>query len=185
MPKGKAGDLMKSWIGGYFETFWSVNPDWTADSEQFPDHPVARGVRPFTVNDEWYFHMRFLDDMKGVTPILTAVPPDEHRRSATAAPRGQPARLRPQGHARALAWAYERPDGGRGFGFTGGHYHWNWGCDSFRTVVLNGIVWVAKIDVPPGGIPSQVAALEELEANLVKPKPAPASIAEGPELIQR
>ena len=101
MPKGKAGDLMKSWIGGYFETFWSVNPDWTAHYKKFPDHPVARGVRPFTINDEWYYHMRFADDMKGVTPILTAVPPDEVASPGQRRPRGQSARLRPQGHARA------------------------------------------------------------------------------------
>jgi hypothetical protein len=38
--------------------------------------------------------------------------------------------------------------------------------------VLNGIAWVAKIDVPPGGVPSKNPTLEELEANLDKPRPA-------------
>ena len=47
MPKGKAGDLLKSWIGGYYEVFWSVNPDWKANYKKLPEHPVARGVRPF------------------------------------------------------------------------------------------------------------------------------------------
>ena len=61
-----------------------------------------------------------------------------------------------------MAWAYERPDGGRGFGFTGAHYHWNWGCDSFRTVVLNGIVWTAGLEVPAGGVPSKTPTYEEL-----------------------
>ena len=43
VPKGKAGDLMKDWIGGYYEMFWSVNPFWTADFTRFAEHSVARG----------------------------------------------------------------------------------------------------------------------------------------------
>jgi len=38
---------------------WSVNPHWTAKYEKFPDHPISRGVKPFEINDEWYYHMRF------------------------------------------------------------------------------------------------------------------------------
>ncbi len=74
--------------------------------------------------------------------------------------------------AEHVAWARVRPDGGRGFGFTGCHYHWNWANRNFRTVVLNAIAWIAKIDVPPAGVPSTDPTLEELEANLDKPQPA-------------
>ncbi len=59
VPKDKGGSEFLDWIGGYFETHWSVNPHWTAKFEKFPDHPVARGVKPFEINDEWYYHMRF------------------------------------------------------------------------------------------------------------------------------
>ncbi len=76
VPKGKTGDLFLQWLGGYFEEFWSVNPHWTAKFEKIPDHPITRGVKPFTINDEWYFNMRFLPNMEGVTPILSASPPD-------------------------------------------------------------------------------------------------------------
>ena len=69
------------------------------------------------------------------------------------------------------AWVCERPDGGRGFGFTGGHFHWNWAYDDFRKVALNGIVWVAKIDVPADGVPSKTPTAEELEANQDSPRP--------------
>ena len=62
-------------------------------------------------------------------------------------------------------WAVERPDGGRGFGFTGGHFHDNWANDDFRKAVLNALVWVAKVEVPPGGIESKVAK-EDLEQYL-------------------
>jgi len=51
-----------------------------------------------------------------------------------------------------LLWVYERPDGSRGFGFTGGHSHKNWAEPSFRRAVLNAIAWTAKADVPPGGV---------------------------------
>ncbi|MDB6059402.1 MAG: Trehalose utilization, partial [Verrucomicrobiales bacterium] len=54
------------WMGGAFEIFWSVNPHWTADFKQLPQHPVTRGVQPFSMNDEWYFNMRFRPNMDGV-----------------------------------------------------------------------------------------------------------------------
>jgi hypothetical protein len=63
------------------------------------------------------------------------------------------------------AWAFERADGGRGFGFTGGHFHKGWGNDDQRKLVLNAIVWTAKAEVPTGGVESKVSA-EELAANL-------------------
>ncbi|MEZ6120455.1 MAG: ThuA domain-containing protein [Pirellulaceae bacterium] len=74
-PKGETGDAFLDWLGGYFETHWSVNPHWDAEFKSFPNHPVTSGVQPFTINDEWYFHMRFRPEMKGVTPILSAVAP--------------------------------------------------------------------------------------------------------------
>src|SRR5262245_11352028 len=64
------------WIGGCFEINRSVNPTWTADFKELPKHPVAHGVNPFKIYDEWYFYMRFRDGMNGVTPILSAVPPE-------------------------------------------------------------------------------------------------------------
>ena len=74
VPKGASGDKFIDWIGGYFETNWSVNPHWTATFDELPDHPITNGVKPFSANDEWYYHMRFRDDLRGVTPILSAHP---------------------------------------------------------------------------------------------------------------
>ena len=62
-------------------------------------------------------------------------------------------------------WAVERPDGGRGVGFTGGHFHKNWLDDNFRKVVLNAAVWVCKADVPRDGVESKVTA-DEVKENL-------------------
>ena len=134
------------WIGGCFEINRSVNPVWTADFKTLPDHPITRGVKPFKLKDEWYFNMRFRDGMKGVTPILTAVPTPDTMSRPDGPHEGNPGvRAAVQrGEPQVVAWASERPDGGRGFGFTGGHYHHNWGNDNMRKVVLNGILLGGK-----------------------------------------
>ncbi len=62
-------------------------------------------------------------------------------------------------------WVVQRPDGGRGMGFTGGHFHKNWSNDNFRKVVLNACLWLAKVEVPETGVLSSVSQ-RELEANL-------------------
>ena len=69
-----------------------------------------------------------------------------------------------------MMWAVERPDGGRGFGFTGGHFHDNWSNDNYRKVVLNGMVWLAKGNVPKNGIESSISEAD-LNANLDPKKP--------------
>jgi type 1 glutamine amidotransferase len=166
VPKQKGGPEFLDWLGGYYEDRFSTNPHWTAEIKSLPDHPITRGVKPFAVVDEWYYNMRFRPEMKGVTPILVASPSDETRQGKSSSPRG-PYRHIVEGKGRdeILAWAVERPDGGRGFGFTGGHFHKNWGNDDFRTLVLNAIVWTAKLDVPSTGIKSEVTP-EELTRNL-------------------
>ncbi|MHC4424788.1 MAG: family 16 glycoside hydrolase [Planctomycetota bacterium] len=165
IPKGKPGDYMLNWTGGYFETFWSVNPHWKAEFKKLPKHPITRGVKPFLMDDEWYYHMRFVENMQNVTPILTAIPPDGTRRKGNDAHGANPHVRARMGMPEHVAWAYERPDGGRGFGFTGGHWHWSWASNDFRKLVLNALVWIAGAEVPPDGVPSKTPSIEELEAN--------------------
>ena len=177
------------WIGGCFEIHRSVNPVWSADFKTLPDHPIARGLKPFSMRDEWYFNMRFRDGMTGVKVILTAVPPPETMKRHDGPHEGNPGvrAAVEKGETQAVAWASERAGGGRGFGFTGGHYHRNWGDDNFRKVVLNGILWIAKVEVPQDGVSSTVTAAD-LEQNLdlksgkrkvkaVPAVPAPAPVA--------
>ena len=165
--KEKGESEFLQWMGGAFEINWSVNPTWVANFDHLPDHPIARGVSPFQIRDEWYFHMRFTPDMKGVKPILSAIPPEstmsrgDGPHEGNAAVREAVARGEPQ----VMAWAYERPNGGRGFGFTGAHYHKNWANEDFRKTVLNGLLWIAKVEVPPNGVESTVTE-EDLKANL-------------------
>jgi type 1 glutamine amidotransferase len=165
------GKYELAWIGGYYEQFWSVNPSWKADFKTLPDHPVARGVRPFRISDEWYYHMRFQPEMKGVTPILSAIPPESTRQGKDGAHSGNPEVRARKGMAEHIGWCYERPDGARGFGFTGGHEHWNYANDNFRKVLLNAICWIAKTDIPADGVQSKRPTVEEMEANLEGARP--------------
>ncbi|MFV2067377.1 MAG: family 16 glycoside hydrolase [Pirellulales bacterium] len=174
VPKGPGGQALLDAIGGYFEANWSVNPHWTAHFRELPAHPITRGVAPFEIYDEWYYHMRFRRDMEGITPILTDLPsattlsrpdgPHSGNRAVRAAIAG--------GEPQHVAWAYERPGGGRGFGFTGGHFHWNWAEPNFRKLALNAIVWVAGREVPAEGVASPSPSFEQLEANLDESAPA-------------
>ena len=157
VPKEKGGPDLTNWIGGYYETGFSTNPHWDAKFEELPNHPVTRGVEPFTINDEWYYNIRFPAGQSGITPLLVATPPDRSRR--TEAAQSHP------GRAEVVAWAVERPDGGRGFGFTGGHNHVNWGSDPFRKLVLNALLWTAAAEVPDAGVPSTVTPAD-LKQNL-------------------
>jgi type 1 glutamine amidotransferase len=167
VPKDRGGAEFLKWAGGYFETYWSVNPFWTAEFKTLPDHPITRGVQPFSIRDEWYYHMRFPEGMRGVTPILTAVPPDSTRgRPGMNDPHGgNPEVQKHRGEPEHVMWAIERPDGGRGFGFTGGHSQSNWGNPNFRKIVLNAILWSAKGEVPAQGVDCPVTE-EDLKQNL-------------------
>ena len=174
VPKGPSGDKFIDWTGGYFEPNWSVNPHWVASFTKLPEHPVARGVKPFATNDEWYYHMRFRDNMQGVVPILTDLPPESTLSRPDGPHSGNPAvreaikNKEPQ----HMAWATERPDGGRGFGCTGGHNHVNWGCNQFRKLILNAIVWTAGANVPADGVAAGTVTVDDLLQHHDEPIPA-------------
>jgi len=168
VPEGKPGDCFLEWTGGYFEMHWSVNPHWVADFQSFPEHPVMQGVKPFSMEDEWYYHMRFRENMEGVTPLLSTVPPDSTLERPDGPHSGNPhvrkavANKEPQ----HLAWCVERGDGGRGLGLTGGHYHSNWANDDLRKFTLNAIVWTAKLEIPAGGVSTPTPTEKELDSYL-------------------
>ncbi len=194
---GKPGEAFIDWTGGYFEPNYSVNPHWTAYYRQLPKHPTTNGVKPFSTHDEWYYHMRFREKMDGVTPILTDLPPattlvvlDKDGKIVMEEKDGKqvPKLSRPENahnnnpHARKailedkepqhMAWATQRPDGGRGFGCSGGHDHWNWGNPQFRKLILNAIVWTAGVDVPAAGVPAGKVTVDDLLQNHDEPIPA-------------
>lgn len=143
-------------IGGHFEVNWSVNPIWNMKDPLIDPHPVTRGVKPFGVEEEFYYHIRLREN---VMPLIRALPPEsslgaDGPRSGNLAVREELAKKTPQ----ALAWCVENANKSRGFGFTGGHFHRNWSDESFRKLVLNAIVWTAGGEVPADGVTGKVPA---------------------------
>ncbi|MGL6094687.1 MAG: ThuA domain-containing protein, partial [Fimbriiglobus sp.] len=156
------------WLGGYYEDKFSCNPMWAPEFQDFPKHPITNGVKPFSIKDEWYIHMRFRDDMENITPLLSAVVPDDVRDGPYVYPKGPYPHIQAdkgKNASETMMWATERADGGRGVGFTGGHFHQNWGEPNYRRIVLNALLWISKVDVPAGGVDSVVTA-DDLTKNL-------------------
>jgi type 1 glutamine amidotransferase len=149
LPAPMLDDVFE-WMGGRYEDGYSTNPI-NKDVEVTPaakEHPVCRGLEPYKTSDEFYYRIRFKPEDKRVTPILTFVPANE-----------------PGQGRQTIAWATERSNGGRSFGFTGGHFHKNWGVEGFRRMVLSALLWIAKVDVPAGGAKCNLTE-EDLKVNL-------------------
>ena len=158
------------WMGGYFKNGVSVNPHWVASMEGLKDHPVSNGIKfPVKALDEWYYNMGF---PKGVAKWHSLVEANPNAKNMIRINNlwNQPG-IDALNKPNTLMWGLEREDGGRGVGFTGGHYHRNWAIDGFRTVVLNAICWTAKIEIPKDGVKSEKVTAEQLNLNLDgKPK---------------
>ncbi len=165
-PSAEQGEkYFRPWIGGAFETGWSVNPHWVADLKTLPDHPISNGVTDLVrAYDEFYYSMRFPKDRSKVLDLVTAVPTKERLKKIINL--WNENGINGIGKPQTLMWGIEREDGGRGVGFTGGHYHRNWAIDGFRKIALNAIVWVAGMEVPEGGVISNPVTEDELNANL-------------------
>jgi Trehalose utilisation len=100
-------------------------------------HPVARGVMPFAYRDEFYPTLRYAP--RGVTPVLTGMLHLE------AAPQLPPTR-------RTVAWAFDRPGGGRSVGMTGIHYLAALDQPEVRQLLANAVAWTAGEVIPRNGV---------------------------------
>src|SRR6185437_40839 len=148
VPKDNGGPELLEWIGGYYDRPYSQNPvNQVKLTRASPHQPVSRGWKSYESRDEWYYKIRFRPDDKRVTPILTAMLPKDDP------------------HKETVAWVVERADGGRGFGFTGGHYHKNWAMLDQRRMVVNAILWTAKVRIPKSGAKCNIAP-GDIEKNL-------------------
>ena len=132
------------WVGGYFDyetgppprNWYSAIQTWHADAMP-QEHPITRGVKPFRVEEEFYYRIRFREHDPRLKQVILTRPPKEKEDYS-------------------VGWAVERADGGRGFGFTGGHFYENWWSPDFRKLVLNAIAWTAKAEIPGDGIESRL-----------------------------
>jgi type 1 glutamine amidotransferase len=165
VPKDNGGQQFLDWVGGYYEDKYSCNPIWSPEYKAFPQHPVTRGLQPFSIKDEWYFNMRWSDGLAGVTPLLVAKPSDQVRDGPYVWPAGPYPHIQAaKGRDETMMWVSEHGKR-RAFGFTEGHFHDNWGDGNFRKVILNAILWVSGIEVPGDGVKSSVGPAQ-LKENL-------------------
>ncbi|MCB1121044.1 MAG: DUF1080 domain-containing protein [Verrucomicrobiae bacterium] len=154
-------------VGADFEAFFSISNHYTAEFMEPPAHPVMNGVGSFDLFDECYYHLR---DAGTVDRLLTLHPPVATIEEGLTPYRGNDyARVSlANKEEQYCAWAYDRPEGGRAFGFTGGHYHWSWARDEVRKMVMNACLWAAGLDVPQGGVdtprPDAAQMLENMDA---------------------
>lgn len=162
--------LWRTLVGAGFESGHSVSRIWTGDfSAANNPHPVLRGTDAFRLHDECYFHLNFASG-PGLDQLLAALPPadllepsGEHAFEGNSKVR---ASVIGQKEPQAVAWAYTRPQGGRAFGFTGGHFHWSWARNDVRRLALNGIAWTAGLEIPDKGLESPVPTAAKMLENL-------------------
>ena len=95
------------------------------------EHAILRGIpAKFTVKDEFYYRLKVVKG-DGLVPIL---------------------RAGIEGKLEMVSWAWERPDGGRSFGFTGLHFHDNWKREEYRRLVAQGVLWTLDLPIPAKGL---------------------------------
>ncbi len=99
-------------------------------------HPVTAGIDDFRLRDEYYYRLKFATEGK-IVPLL---------------------RASLEGRPETVAWGFERPDGGRSFGFSGMHYHAHWQQESCRRLLAQAVLWTLKLPVPEQGLPVAVSA---------------------------
>ena len=56
------------------------------------------------------------------------------------------------GKEETIGWAWERPDGGRSFGYVGLHFHDNWSRAEYRRLVTQAILWTLDLPIPSEGV---------------------------------
>ena len=162
VPEDRAEEI-QSWLGGVFKKDIGCRGHWDMSFDTFPKHAITRGVTPFSApGDGWLYNLHFAP---GAVPVIAGQVPDKARTSADAKAHA--------GRAETIGWAFERADGGRSFAFTGADWHTNWQAEGQRRLVVNGILWSAKIEIPEGGAPVAFDAADITKNWDDKPKPAP------------
>jgi type 1 glutamine amidotransferase len=106
-------------------------------------HPISTRLNDFRARDEFYYHLKFSKSKNSIQPILQ-VPID--------------------GTLETVAWAWERPEGGRSFGFSGLHFHDNWRLPEYRRLVAQAVLWTLKLPIPKEGLAVEVTE-EDLKLN--------------------
>lgn len=164
IPEDRAAEF-REWAGAVWQKDVGCRGHWDMAFDPKGAHEALRGVAPFAApKDGWLFNLHFAE--RNVTPLLSGAVPDKARTTPDALSRA--------GRAEVVAWAHERGNGGRSFGFTGCDLHGNWGVEAQRRFVVNGILWSARVGVPEGGAPVAMDPAD-LSANLDRKVFSPAA----------
>ena len=102
--------------------------------QMMPEHPICRGWKERTINDEYYLG----PTIKQAKPLLKVKYVKKQKDAETE-------------HEVTVGWVYERPDGGRSFATTLGHPYRNFQDEAFRRMIVNGILWSSKVEIPQAG----------------------------------
>ncbi len=163
--KDSRRERWRNLMGADFEAYYSISNFWNAKSAEHADHPVMRGVKPFSVFDECYFLLRESGAESGkLQPLFRVSPPKELVEPGLSPYRGNDAAraiMEDEKHQHWDAWAFPRAKGGRAFGFTGGHFLWSWANDDMRKMALNGILWAAGAEIPAEGRASHTPSAKD------------------------
>jgi type 1 glutamine amidotransferase len=98
-------------------------------------HPILTGIGTFSAKDEFYYRLKLASPEKSVRPLLHATI---------------------DGKKEMVAWAWDRPEKGRSFGFSGLHYHAGWKLPEYRRLVSQGILWTLRMPIPREGLAVEV-----------------------------
>lgn len=166
VPKGHKSKMMMSWTGGYYEKYYSTDPQWECDAILNKNHEISNGVGKFKVRDEWLFNIRFDKKLK-LTPILSGKPDDLARSGKYTSHQSEiPSVSKNKGREETVMWTHQGKDQGRSFVFAGGHYHENWNRKNLLKLVLNAIVWSTGLEVPEKGVSFTKVTDAELDADM-------------------
>jgi type 1 glutamine amidotransferase len=126
-------ELMGGMHGGSDRVYVMTETDVNVIDEK---NPILTGVeKQMRLDDEYYYHLKFAKQGT-VTPLLQAKIKDDWE---------------------TICWTFERPDGGRSFGFGGMHYFKLWQDPSLRRLISQGILWTLKMPIPKDGLPAKVS----------------------------
>ncbi|MCH2204624.1 MAG: NPCBM/NEW2 domain-containing protein [Lentisphaerales bacterium] len=167
VPKGKKSQMMTSWTGGFYEQYFSTDPEWLLNASPNQAHEISKGVGKINLRDKWLFNIRFKPKMKGVQSILEGIPDDLARSGKHTSHRSKiESVFERKGEKETLMWVYEGEDQGRSFVFTGGHYHDTWKSKSVTRLVLNAALWSVGMKVPDKGFPVEKFSDLEMAENM-------------------
>jgi len=132
-------------LGGWFSGPFGTHDITTKTLEQInPSHPICRGWSPFELYDEYYVYARVSPNARPLLKVELKTGPQ------------------------TVAWTLERPKskGGRSFGATVEHFYDTMKQEPFRRMLVNGVLWTAKVPIPATGAPVAISD-QEIDA-LVK-----------------